>query len=157
MNQKNNLFTFEEIAAVVSFLAITFIAVISIAIIGASSFMHSGTVVNIMRGSYFLKILSIVLGVIWFASAIIIAGTIASGKIDGRLAVDFVTGCYTCHSFVKGRRYNGIVSLAQWGDKHLTIKQTEKDIRSCKADVYCSQILTNKQVKYVAEYLNSLK
>ena len=69
----------------------------------------------------------------------------------------FQSGCYTCHSFVKGKRYDGIDSLAGWGDKHLTLKQTEKAIRSCKADVYCSQILTNKQVKYVAEYLNSLK
>ena len=67
------------------------------------------------------------------------------------------SGCYTCHSFVKGKRIDGIDSLADWGDKHLTLKQTEKAIRSCKADVYCSQILTDKQVKYVAEYLNSLK
>ncbi len=67
------------------------------------------------------------------------------------------SGCYTCHSFVKGKRYDGVASLAYWGDKHLTVKQTEKAIRSCKADVYCSQILTDKQVKYVAEYLNSLK
>lgn len=67
------------------------------------------------------------------------------------------SGCYTCHSFVKGRRYDGVASLAYWGDRYLTVKQTEKAIRSCKADVYCSQILTDRQVKYVAEYLNSLK
>ena len=67
------------------------------------------------------------------------------------------SGCYTCHSFVKGKRYDGVESLADWGDKGLSVKQTEKAIRSCKADVYCSQILTDKQVKYVAEYLNSLK
>ena len=69
----------------------------------------------------------------------------------------FKSGCYTCHSFTKGKRYDDIESLADWGDKGLSLKQTEKAIRSCKADVYCSQILTNKQVKYVAEYLNSLK
>ena len=67
------------------------------------------------------------------------------------------SGCYTCHSFIKGKRYDGVESLANWGDKGLSIKQTEKAIRSCKADVYCSQILTDKQVKYVAEYLNSLR
>lgn len=69
----------------------------------------------------------------------------------------FMSGCYTCHSFEKGKRYDGIASLAYWGNKGLSVKQTEKAIRSCKADVYCSQILTDKQVKYVAEYLNSLK
>ena len=69
----------------------------------------------------------------------------------------FKSGCYTCHSFVKDKRYDGVESLADWGNKGLSIKQTEKAIRSCKADVYCSQILTNKQVKYTAEYLNSLK
>jgi len=67
------------------------------------------------------------------------------------------SGCVRCHSFIKGKRIDNIKSLAQWGDKHLSIKQTEKAIRSCKMDPYCSQILTNKQVKYVAEYLNSLK
>ena len=67
------------------------------------------------------------------------------------------SGCVKCHSFVKGKRIDRIVSLAGWGDKHLTLKQTEKAIRSCKADIYCSQILTDKQVKYVAYYLNSLK
>ena len=67
------------------------------------------------------------------------------------------SGCVKCHSFIKGKRYNGIASLADWGDRHLTLKQTEKAIRSCKADIYCSQILTDKQVKYVAYYLNSLK
>lgn len=69
----------------------------------------------------------------------------------------FQSGCYTCHSFIKSKRYDGVISLADWGDKHLTLKQTEKAIRNCKADIYCSQILTDKQVKYVAEYLNSLK
>ena len=69
----------------------------------------------------------------------------------------FKSGCYTCHSFTKGKRYDGVESLAGWGNKGLSLKQTEKAIRSCKADVYCSQILTDKQVKYVAEYLNSLK
>ena len=67
------------------------------------------------------------------------------------------SGCVKCHSFVKGKRIDRIVSLAGWGDKHLTLKQTEKAIRSCKADIYCSQILTDKQVQYVARYLNSLK
>ena len=69
----------------------------------------------------------------------------------------FKSGCYTCHSFVKGERYDGVESLAGWGNKGLSLKQTERAIRSCKADVYCSQILTTKQVEYVAEYLNSLK
>jgi cbb3-type cytochrome oxidase cytochrome c subunit len=69
----------------------------------------------------------------------------------------FKSGCYTCHSFIKGKRYDGVESLAGWGNKHLSIKQIERAIRSCKADVYCTQILTDKQVKYVAEYLNSLR
>lgn len=76
--------------------------------------------------------------------------------LKGRQII-FQSGCYTCHSFVKGRRYDGVISLADWGGKHLTLKETEKAIRNCKADIYCSQILTNKQVKYVAYYLNSLK
>ena len=67
------------------------------------------------------------------------------------------SGCVKCHSFIRGKRIDSIKSLANWGNKHLSINQTEKAIRSCKADVYCSQILTDKQVKYVAEYLNSLK
>ncbi len=67
------------------------------------------------------------------------------------------SGCVKCHSFVKSKRIDNIKSLAGWGNKHFSIKQTEKAIRSCKADVYCSQILTDKQVKYVAHYLNSLK
>lgn len=75
--------------------------------------------------------------------------------LKGRQIV-FKSGCYACHSFVEKDRIDGIASLAEWGNKHLTLKQTEKAIRSCKADIYCSQILTNKQVKYVAEYLNSL-
>lgn len=65
--------------------------------------------------------------------------------------------CIRCHSFVKGKRIDNIVTLAGWGNKHLSIKQTEKAIRSCRMDPYCSQILTDKQVKYVAYYLNSLK
>ena len=69
----------------------------------------------------------------------------------------FKSGCYTCHSFIKGKRYDNVESLAKWGNKGLSVKQTEMAIRSCKADVYCSQILTDKQVKYVAEYLNSLR
>ena len=69
----------------------------------------------------------------------------------------FKSGCYTCHSFVKGKRYDGVESLAGWGNKGLSLIQTERAIRSCKADVYCSQILTDKQVRYVAEYLNSLR
>jgi hypothetical protein len=76
--------------------------------------------------------------------------------LKGRQII-FQSGCYTCHSFIKGKRYDGVISLADWGDKHLTLKETEKAIRNCKADIYCSQILTNKQVKYVAYYLNSLK
>jgi len=67
------------------------------------------------------------------------------------------SGCLKCHSFVKGKRIDNIESLAQWGDKHLTVKQTEKAIRSCRMDPYCSRILTDKQVKYVAKYLNSLR
>ncbi len=67
------------------------------------------------------------------------------------------SGCIRCHSFVKGKRIDNIVTLAGWGNKHLSIKQTEKAIRSCRMDPYCSQILTDKQVKYVAYYLNSLK
>ena len=66
-------------------------------------------------------------------------------------------GCIRCHSFIKGARIDGIISLAGWGDKHLTLRQTEKAIRNCKADIYCSQIFTDKQVKYAAIYLNSLK
>ncbi len=67
------------------------------------------------------------------------------------------SGCIRCHSFVKGKRIDNIVTLAGWGNKHLSLKQTEKAIRSCRMDPYCSQILTGKQVKYVAYYLNSLK
>jgi hypothetical protein len=74
----------------------------------------------------------------------------------GKLIV-IQSGCIKCHTFVKGKRINGIISLAGWGNKHFSIKQTEKAIRSCKADIYCSQVLTDKQVKYVAYYLNSLK
>ena len=69
----------------------------------------------------------------------------------------FKYGCIICHSFIKDVRIDGVISLADWGDKHLPLKQTEKAIRNCKADIYCSQILTDKQVKYVAYYLNSLK
>ena len=69
----------------------------------------------------------------------------------------FKSGCYTCHSFIKGKRYDNVESLVKWGDKGLSVAQTKKAIRSCKADVYCSQILTDKQVEYVAEYLNSLR
>ena len=50
-----------------------------------------------------------------------------------------------------------MATLAGWGNKNLSIEQTEKAVRSCKMDPYCSQILTDKQVKYVAYYLNSLK
>jgi cbb3-type cytochrome oxidase cytochrome c subunit len=67
------------------------------------------------------------------------------------------SGCIRCHSFVKGKRTDNIATLAGWGNKHFSIKQTEKAIRSCRMDPYCSQILTDKQVKYVAYYLNSLK
>ena len=67
------------------------------------------------------------------------------------------SGCISCHSFVKRKRIDNIITLAGWGSKHLSIKQTEKAIRSCRMDPYCSQILTNRQVKYVAYYLNSLK
>ena len=67
------------------------------------------------------------------------------------------SGCVRCHSFVKRKRIENIATLAGWGNKHLSIKQTEKAIRSCRMDPYCSQILTDKQVKYVAYYLNSLK
>lgn len=72
-------------------------------------------------------------------------------------AIVIQSGCIKCHTFIKSKRINGIISLAGWGNRHFSIKQTEKAIRSCKADVYCSQILTDKQVKYVAHYLNSLK
>ena len=67
------------------------------------------------------------------------------------------SGCIRCHSFVKRKKIDNIVTLAGWGNKNLSIKQTEKAIRSCRMDPYCSQILTNKQVKCVAYYLNSLK
>ena len=67
------------------------------------------------------------------------------------------SGCIRCHSFVKRKRIDNITTLAGWGNKHLSIKQTEKAVRSCRMDPYCSQILTDKQVKYVAYYLNSLK
>lgn len=76
--------------------------------------------------------------------------------LKGKLIV-LKSGCIRCHSFVKGYKIDGVISLADWGDKHLTLKQTEKAIRSCKADIYCSQILTNKQVEYTAYYLNSLR
>ena len=67
------------------------------------------------------------------------------------------SGCVRCHSFVKRKRIDNIATLAGWGNKHLSVKQTEKAVRSCRMDTYCSQILTDKQVKYVAYYLNSLK
>jgi cytochrome c553 len=85
------------------------------------------------------------------------AHAFTNGNIEKGKQVVIQSGCVKCHSFVKGKRIDRIVSLAGWRDKHLTLNQTEKAIRSCKADIYCSQILTDKQVQYVARYLNSLK
>lgn len=67
------------------------------------------------------------------------------------------SGCMRCHSFIAGKQIKGIDSLAGFGDRHLSIKETMEAIRSCKMDIYCSERLTDKQVKYIAYYLNSLK
>ncbi|MHB1702770.1 MAG: hypothetical protein ACYCS0_00935 [bacterium] len=84
-------------------------------------------------------------------------GKISPSPVVKGYKIVLQSGCYKCHSFVKGKRIDNIVSLARWGDRHLTIKETEKAIRSCKMDPYCSQIPTDKQVEYVSYYLNSLK
>ena len=84
------------------------------------------------------------------------AGQNKRETLKGRQIV-FKYGCIKCHSFIKGARIDGIISLAGWGDKHLSLRQTEKAIRNCKADIYCSRILSGKQVKYAAYFLNSLK
>lgn len=76
--------------------------------------------------------------------------------LKGRELV-FKSGCIRCHSFIAGKQIKGIDSLADFGNRHLTIKETMEAIRSCKMDIYCSERLTNKQVKYIAYYLNSLK
>ena len=76
--------------------------------------------------------------------------------LKGRELV-FKSGCIRCHSFIAGKQIKGIDSLADFGERHLTISETMEAIRSCKMDIYCSELLTNKQVKYIAYYLNSLK
>lgn len=111
----------------------------------------------------FLGVL-IIFGIIML-SLIVVQGSIAFGMVKDthKIAIlkgnnlIFKSGCISCHSFKKGIRIDRIVSLADWGDKKLSVKQTERDIRACKADIYCRQILTDKQVKYIAVYLNSLK
>jgi cytochrome c551/c552 len=104
----------------------------------------------------FLKIFNIV---ILFLLILSVKNVFAANKSDilkGK-AIVIRSGCVRCHSFVKGRQIKGYDTLADFGDRHLSIKQTEKAIRSCRMDPYCSQILTNRQVRYVAYYLNSLK
>jgi cytochrome c553 len=67
------------------------------------------------------------------------------------------SGCMRCHSFVKGKQIKGIDTLAGYGDRGLSIKETEQAIRSCgKADNACRDF-TDRQVKDIAYYLNSLK
>ena len=97
---------------------------------------------------------------LFFAFILFFLGFVKSsfaGQIPAGERIVHKYGCIRCHSFIKGARIDGIISLADYGDKHQTLRQTEEAIRSCKADIFCSQILTNKQVKYVAYYLNSLK
>jgi len=84
-------------------------------------------------------------------------GKISPSPVSQGYKIVLQSGCYKCHSFVKGKRIDNIVSLADWGDKRLSTRQTEKAVRSCRMDPYCSQILTDKQVKYASYYLNSLK
>ncbi len=114
--------------------------------------------------SYYAKIRRVLLIVFFICLAIFIytlffkrASAYVYKDINKGKQMVIQSGCVKCHSFIAGKRIDNIESLAGWGNKHLTIEQTEKAIRSCKADVYCSQILTDKQVKYVAYYLNSLK
>ena len=85
------------------------------------------------------------------------AHAFTNGNIEKGKQIVIQSACVKCHSFIKGKKIDNIATLAGWGNKHYSLKKTEKAIRSCKADIYCSQILTNKQVKYVAYYLNSLK
>ncbi|MHB1755566.1 MAG: hypothetical protein ACYCT6_09010 [bacterium] len=94
-----------------------------------------------------------------FIITLFVRGVLASPNqnIDKGKKIVIQSGCARCHSFIKGKRIDNIESLADWGGKHLSVKLTEKAIRSCRMDPYCSQILTDKQVEYVAIYLNSLK
>ncbi len=104
----------------------------------------------------FLKIFNIV---ILFLLILSVKNVFAANKSDilkGK-AIVIKSGCVKCHSFVKCKRIKGYDTLADFGKRHLSIKQTEKAIRSCRMDPYCSQILTDRQVRYVAYYLNSLK
>ncbi|MHB1660542.1 MAG: hypothetical protein ACYCTD_00375 [bacterium] len=104
----------------------------------------------------FLKILNIVILSLLILSAKNAFAINKSDILKGK-AIVIKSGCVKCHSFVKGKQINGYDTLADYGKRHLSIKQTEKAIRSCRMDPYCSQILTNRQVRYVAYYLNSLK
>lgn len=67
------------------------------------------------------------------------------------------SGCLRCHTLQKKQSVRGYDTLYGFGGRGLTIKETERAIRSCKMDKYCSDILTNKQVREIAYYLNSLK
>ena len=116
------------------------------------------------KNLFYAKIRRVLLIVFFICLAIFIyalflkrASAYAYKDINKGRQIVVQSGCMECHSFIAGKRIDNIESLAGWGNKHLNIKQTEKAIRSCKADVYCSQILTDKQVKYVAYYLNSLR
>ncbi len=67
------------------------------------------------------------------------------------------SGCMRCHSLIKGKQIKGIDTLAGYGDRGLSIKEIEQAIRSCgKADNACRDF-TDRQVKDIAYYLNSLK
>lgn len=80
----------------------------------------------------------------------------ADKAIKNGRAIFIKSGCLRCHSLIKDKNIRGIDSLYDFGNRHLTIKETMKAIRSCKMDTVCSEILTNAQVKDVAYYLNSL-
>ncbi|MHB8232999.1 MAG: hypothetical protein ACYDDB_08900 [bacterium] len=84
------------------------------------------------------------------------AGYAVRKNVQKGKAIVIRSGCAKCHSFIKGKRIDNIETLAGWGNKRLSIKKTEKAIRSCRMDPYCAEILTDKQVRYVAYYLNSL-
>jgi cytochrome c553 len=104
----------------------------------------------------FLTLLS-VLFLSAVASAHAKAGNNPANAITAGRKLVIASGCMRCHSLVKGRQIKGIDSLAGFGGRGLSIKETEQAIRSCgKADNACRDF-TDKQVKYIAYYLNSLK
>ncbi|MHB1600044.1 MAG: hypothetical protein ACYCSB_04730 [bacterium] len=101
----------------------------------------------------FLKIFNIV---ILFLLILSVKNVFAANKSDilkGK-AIVIKSGCVKCHSFVKGKRIKGYDTLADFGDRHLSIKQTEKAIRSCRMDPYCSQILTDRQAGKICGLLS---